>query len=122
MRQDDGALFGDSAEDRDVASSTIYVLRSLSGDSYIAQNRELIHKIGVTGGDVKTRIANAGHDATFLLADVEIIAEYKLANINPVRLESYCIRYSQRHNWILRLPTALAIRCRPKNGFLYRCQ
>ena len=62
-------------------------MRSLSEDPYIAQNRELIHKIGVTGGDVKTRIAHAGHDATFLLADVEIAAEYKLANINPIRLE-----------------------------------
>lgn len=87
VRQDDGALFGDSAEDKDVASGTIYVLRSLSEDPYIAQNRELVHKIGVTGGDVKTRIAHAGHDATFLLADVEIVAEYKLANINPMRLE-----------------------------------
>lgn len=53
VRQDDGALFCDSAEDKDVASGTIYVLCSLSGDPYIAQNRELIHKIGVTGGDVK---------------------------------------------------------------------
>ncbi|WP_298640679.1 GIY-YIG nuclease family protein [uncultured Cardiobacterium sp.] len=87
MRGDDGALFGDSAEDEDVASGTIYVLRSLSTDAYIAKNRELIHKIGVTGGEVKTRIAHAGHDATFLLADVEIVAEYRLANINPWRLE-----------------------------------
>jgi hypothetical protein len=41
----------------------------------------------VTGGDVKKRIANAKNDPTFLMADVEIIATYKLANINRVKLE-----------------------------------
>ena len=50
-------------------------------------SRDLIHKIGVTGGKVETRIANAALDATYLLADVEIVATYKLFNINRVRLE-----------------------------------
>ena len=53
----------------------------------IATNREVIHKIGVTGNDVKTRIANAKNDATFLLAGVEIVATYQLANINRFKLE-----------------------------------
>ena len=47
----------------------------------------LVHKIGVTGGKVQTRIANAALDATFLLADVEVVAEYKLANINRTKFE-----------------------------------
>ncbi|GCD60497.1 hypothetical protein NBRC3277_3072 [Acetobacter pasteurianus NBRC 3277] len=82
-----GPLFGTTVEPDDLESGTIYVLRSLSDNPYIAQHRNLIHKIGVTGGDVKKRIANAKHDATYLLADVEVVATYKLFNINRTKLE-----------------------------------
>ena len=54
----------------------------------IAENRELIHKIGVTGMDVGKRIANAKLDPTFLMADVEVVATYKLYNINRTKLEN----------------------------------
>ena len=70
-----------------VESGTIYVLRSQSDHPFVTEHRELIHKIGVTGGKVETRIANAAHDATYLLADVEVIATYKLAGINRHKLE-----------------------------------
>lgn len=83
-----GPLFAGESEDGDLASGTIYVLRSKSEDPAIAKHREVLHKIGVTGGDVKTRIANAKLDPTFLLADVEVIATYKLANINRTKLEN----------------------------------
>jgi hypothetical protein len=79
-------LGGDFDAD-DVESGTIYVLRSLSTDPYVAQHRELIHKIGVTGGKVESRIANAEHEATYLLAQVEVVATYKLAGIHRTRLE-----------------------------------
>jgi len=82
-----GPLFGTTVEPDDLESGSIYVLRSLSNNPYIAQHRNLIHKIGVTGGDVKKRIANAKHDATYLLADVEVVATYKLFNINRTKLE-----------------------------------
>ena len=82
-----GPLFGDALEEGDLESGTIYVLRSLSKHPYIAQHRELIHKIGVTGGKVETRIANAEHEATYLLAKVEVVATYKLAGINCTRME-----------------------------------
>lgn len=52
------------------------------------QHRELIHKIGVTGGNVETRISAAARDATYLLADVEVVATYKLHNINRTKLEN----------------------------------
>lgn len=71
----------------DVETGTIYVLRSLSDAPYVAENRELIHKIGVTGSAVETRIANAEHDATYLLAKVEVVATYKLSGINRNRME-----------------------------------
>jgi len=83
-----GPLFGSEAEEDDLASGTIYVLRSLSDHPDIAGRRNLIHKIGVTGGEVKARVANAPHDATYLLAGVEAVAEYKLYNINRTKLEN----------------------------------
>lgn len=82
-----GPLFEDFADEEDLASGTVYVLRSKSDHPLIAENRELLHKIGVTGGDVKKRIANASKDATFLLSDVDIVATYKLFNINRSRFE-----------------------------------
>ena len=83
-----GPLFGDAAEPDDIASGTIYVLRSLSVHPFIAEHRALIHKIGVTGGKVESRIAAASKDATYLLADVEVVATYKLHNLKRSRLEN----------------------------------
>jgi len=88
IRRDDGPLFGDAPEPDDIATGTIYVLRSLSSHPFVAEHRELIHKIGVTGGKVETRIAGAEKDATYLLADVEVVATYKLHNLNRTRLEN----------------------------------
>ena len=85
---DMGPLFGNASEPDDIENGTIYVLRSLSSHPFVAEHRELIHKIGVTGGKVETRIANAQKDATYLLADVEIVATYKLHNLNRTRLEN----------------------------------
>lgn len=80
--------FGGELEADDVESGTIYVLRSLSDHPYVAQHRDIIHKMGVTGGRVEARIANAEHDSTYLLAKVEVVATYKLAGINRIRMES----------------------------------
>lgn len=55
-----------------------------------------MHKIGVTGGDVPSRIANAKKDPTYLLADVEIVATFKLANINRKRLEALLHKFFGR--------------------------
>ncbi len=84
---DAGPLFSGVAGEDDEQSGTIYVLRSKSDHPTISANRDLIHKIGVTGGDVKKRIANAKNDATYLLADVEVVATYELYNINRTKLE-----------------------------------
>lgn len=83
-----GPLFSDEKEDDDVESGTIYVLRSKSEHPDIKKNSEVLHKIGVTGGNIEKRIANAKDDPTFLMADVEVIATYKLSNINRVKLEN----------------------------------
>jgi len=83
-----GPLFEDQTGDGDQASGTIYVLRSKSEHALVAANRDILHKIGVTGGNVERRIANARLDPTFLMADVEIVATYELYNVNRAKLET----------------------------------
>src|SRR5262249_46348590 len=83
-----GPSFAGATVERDQASGTIYVARSKSDHPVVAANRDILHKIGVTGGDVARRLANAKLDPTFLMADVEIVATYELYNINRTRLEN----------------------------------
>lgn len=83
-----GPLFGDQAEADDIATGTLYVLRSQSSHPFVAEHRELIHKIGITGGEVAQRIAHAAQEATYLLAGVDVVATYTLHNIHRVRLEN----------------------------------
>lgn len=83
-----GPLFTDEAAEDDLASGTIYVLRSKSDHPIVAERRNVLHKIGVTGGKVERRIANAKIDPTFLMAEVEIVATYELFNINRTKLEN----------------------------------
>jgi len=82
-----GSLFSYKQENNDLESGTIYVLRSKSNIPGISEKREVLHKIGVTGGSVEKRISNAKIDPTFLMADVEVVATYELFNINRTKLE-----------------------------------
>jgi len=91
-----GPLFSDQSEEDDLASGTIYVLRSKSDHPVVAENRNVLHKIGVTGGTVAKRLANAKLDPTFLLADVEVVATYELYNINRSKLENLIHRIFDR--------------------------
>ena len=113
-----GPLFGNKPEDEDSESGTIYVLRSKSDHPMIAQHRELIHKIGVTGGSVATRIAAAENDATYLLAGVEIIAEYKLFNINRTKLEKLIHRFFADAAYDVEITDRFGKRVRPREWFL----
>lgn len=83
-----GPLFESKQDDDDLASGTVYILRSKSNHPAVAPHREVLHKIGVTGGDVTRRVANARLDPTFLMADVEVVATYELFNISRTRLEN----------------------------------
>jgi hypothetical protein len=83
-----GPLFSGIQIEEDTASGTIYVLRSKSDHPTVAAHRDVLHKIGVTGGDVNRRIANAKLDPTFLMAEVEIVTTYNLFNINRTKLEN----------------------------------
>lgn len=83
-----GPLFTDAAIDGDEASGTIYVLQSKSDLPLVAENRDLVHKIGVTNMSVEKRIAGAHLQPTFLMANVEVVATYELYNINRTKLEN----------------------------------
>lgn len=115
---DAGPLFGDSLESDDIESGTIYVLRSHSSHPFVTKHRELIHKIGVTGGKVETRIAGADKDATYLLADVEVVATYKLHNINRTRMENLFHRLFSPAQIELTIPDRFGNSVKPKEWFL----
>ena len=113
-----GPLFSENWEEDDIASGTIYVLRSLSNHAFVAEHRELIHKIGVTGGSIEARIANAAHDATYLLANVEVVASYKLAEINRTKLENLFHRIFSPAQLELTIPDRFGDMVRPREWFL----
>lgn len=79
--------FGGITED-DTSTGFIYILKSLSKDPRI-QSLDHLYKIGFSTTKVEKRIANAKKEATYLMADVEIIAEYQVFNINPQKFEYY---------------------------------
>lgn len=83
-----GPMFGDQAEEGEVENGTIYVLRSQSTHPFVSEHRDVIHKIGVTGGSVEARVAAADKSATYLLAGVEVIATYKVFGVKPRQLEA----------------------------------
>lgn len=113
-----GPLFSQDWDDNDIESGTIYVLRSLSGHPFVSQHRELIHKIGVTGGKVESRIASACHDATYLLAEVEIVATYKLAGIQRTKLENLFHRIFAAAQLDLSIEDRFGHPVKPKEWFL----
>ncbi len=113
-----GPLFGSEPEDGDVASGAIYVLQSRSDDPFIAANRDLVHKIGVTGGEVKARIAGAEKDPTYLLAGVDVVREYKLSGINPRKLEALFHRLFATARLDLALPDRWGEAARPREWFV----
>ena len=113
-----GPLFADNQEEDDLPSGYIYVLRSRSEDPAIAKNRTVIHKIGVTGGDIKSRIANAKKDPTYLLADVEIVGSFKLANINRKRLEALLHKFFASARLDLQFKDRFGMLVEPREWFL----
>jgi uncharacterized protein YfbU (UPF0304 family) len=115
---DFGPLFADTKAADDLPTGYIYVLRSKSDHPVVAEHRSVIHKIGVTGGDVKSRIANAKKDPTYLLADVEIVATFKLANINCKGLETLLQKFFGSARLDLELKDRFGTPVKPREWFL----
>lgn len=100
-----------------LATGTLYVLRSRSAHPNIAAHRDLIHKIGITGGSVEARISGAADDATFLLADVDVVASYKLFDVNRPRLEALIHRVLDRVRFEVEIPDRFGKPVRPREWF-----
>ena len=113
-----GPLFGSESEDGDLDSGTIYVLRSRSDHPFIAEHRDVIHKIGVTGGRVEVRIAGASTDPTYLMAPVDVVATYRLSGINRNRLEAIFHRVFAASRLDLSIPDRFGGAARPREWFL----
>jgi hypothetical protein len=113
-----GPLFSDKVEEGDIETGTIYVLRSDSEHPQIKKNREFIHKIGVTGGDIRKRIGNPKVSSTYLMAEVEILATYELSNINPVKLENLIHRFFKPAQLNIEIKDRLGNPIDPREWFL----
>ena len=113
-----GPLFAEDNEEGDEASGIVYVLRSKSDHPTVATHRNVLHKIGVTGGDVKQRIANAKLDPTFLMAEVEIVATYELYNVNRTKLENLIHRVFGAAQLDIEIPDRFGNPVVPREWFL----
>ena len=116
--RDAGPLFSNQAGEDDLESGTLYVLRSESTHPEITKNRELIHKVGFTTGSVKQRVADAENQATYLLAKVEIVATYKLYNINANRLEKLIHRFFDAAKLDIEIDDRFGKPFKPREWFL----
>jgi hypothetical protein len=79
-------------QEEDIQSGWIYVLKSKSTNSQIANIKDL-YKIGFASNSVDERIKNARHEATYLFADVQKVATYKVYNRNADKLEGLLHRF-----------------------------
>lgn len=113
-----GPLFDNAIEPDNIPSGAIYVLRSLSQQPEIVAIRDVLHKIGVTAGRVEDRIGNAEKDATYLLAPVEVVATWKLANIRRFKFEQTIHRIFASAQLRLRLPDRFGMPVEPREWFV----
>lgn len=113
-----GPLFSDQEEDDDQTVGYVYVLRSKSDNDFIAENRKVIHKIGITKGSVQQRVANAAKDPTYLLAAVEIVETYKVSNLDLKRLEKLLHKFFDPARLDLQLKDRFGFDVEPCEWFL----
>lgn len=113
-----GPLFADRAEDGEAETGTIYVLRSKSDHPVVAENRKIMHKIGVTSSSVEARISGAEKSSTYLLAGVEVVATYKVYGVNCQKLESLIHKVFAAAQINLSIPDRFGHMVKPREWFL----
>jgi len=122
VRLKTGPLFAGKAVDGDRPSGAVYVLRSKADIPLVVENRNLVHKIGVTGGEIDARIAGAQTDPTFLMAGVEKVATYKLFGIDRVSLERLIHRIFARARLDIEVKDRFGKSVVPREWFLVPLQ
>lgn len=113
-----GPLFSNREEEGDQAVGQVYILRSKSDDPFIAENQKVIHKIGITTGSVKQRVANAAKDPTYLLAEVEIVETYNVSNLDLNRLEKLLHKFFDQARLDVQLKDRFGFDVEPREWFL----
>jgi hypothetical protein len=116
-----GPLFAEAPQadyEEYLPTGTLYVLQSRSSHPTVAASRDLVHKIGITGGDVQARIAGAADDPTYLLAEVDVVATYKLYEVNRKRLEALIHRVLGAVRFNIEIPDRFGKPVRPREWFL----
>ena len=113
-----GPLFDQEREIEGDETGTIYVLRSLSDHPDVTRSREVIHKIGVTGGAVEKRFVNASKDPTFLMADVEVVATFRLVDIQRTALENLLHRFFAPARLDIAIQDRFGNMVRPREWFI----
>lgn len=76
----------------DLQGGWIYVLKSKSENPEI-KNLDNLYKIGFTQQEVNQRIRNATQEATYLYADVNLVAQYSAYNVNAKAVENLLHRF-----------------------------
>ena len=92
----------DSITASDRATGYVYVLRSLSDNPEISSVKNL-YKIGFSANSVESRIANAEHEPTYLMAPVEIVCTYKIVNMNSQKFEDLLHKVLREVNFRFRV-------------------
>lgn len=117
-----GPLFQDEELEKPTLTGHIYVLRSKSTHPFIVKNQEILHKIGVTGGDVNLRIVNAKKDPTYLLADVEVVATFKIFDMSRKLLDDLIRRFFSSARLNLEIKDRFGFKTEPREWFLVPLQ
>lgn len=114
----EGPLFKGTKEKEGLyKTGVIYVLKSKSDMPEVKKHYDYLHKVGVTTSNVKKRIANASRDATYLLADVEVVAEFTLHNMNPNATEKLLHTFFREAQADIKIPDRFGNIVQPKEWF-----
>ncbi len=84
---ENGFFSANDITNEDKVSGYLYVLKSLSDNPVIANQKDL-YKIGFTINTVEERIANAANEPTYLMAPVQIVETFKIVNMNSQKFEA----------------------------------
>ena len=95
----------------------IYVLQSLSDLPYIAERRDMIHKIGFTTGSIKSRLSTAHLNPTYLLAGVRVVANYEISNVSPRVFESLFHKFFDHVRMDIEIIDRFGEKVHPKEWF-----
>jgi len=98
----------------DKSNGYIYVLRSLHPKFKGIDN---IFKIGCTRTSVSERIKNAKNEATYLFADVEIVATYRCYNVNAYDVEQAIHTFLDSVRLDIDIPDANGALQKPREWF-----